>query len=184
MWRRGSDAGRSLSTAVREGDVRAVRKMLEQGADPNVRDPDDDVVPIHYAINQGPEMVQLLIDHGADVNIPGRGAMALANADARGHHDVAAVLRKAGAQLRIPGDEFEMDPRARMQIEKQIRHLRLQVEMQFHDRPAETIAAELEKLLKIEFPADTPPAQQAKLRQEVHTLVLRACGLDGPTTSK
>ena len=184
MFRRGSDSDRSLSTAVRQGDLKAVRKMLDQGADPNICDPDDDIVPIHYAVNQGPEMVQLLIDHGADVNIPGRGAMALAKADQRGLQDVAAVLRRAGAQLRMPGDEFEMDPRVRMQIEKQIRHLLFQVQMQFHDRGAQTIAAELEKLLKIEFPEGTPPAQQAKLRKEVHTLVLRACGLEGSTPSK
>lgn len=74
----------TLSHAVLAGDVRAARKMLDQGADPNKCDPDDNAYPIHYALNHGPEMVQLLIDRGADVNIPSQrnGAMPLAFAEA------------------------------------------------------------------------------------------------------
>ena len=126
----------SLSEKVLAGDVRAVRKMLDHGADPNVCDPGDDNWPIHYAVNKGPEMVQLLVDHGADVNIPGRGnATALTKAEARGLNDVASVLRRAGASTRTPGDEFEMDSVFRLQIEAQIRQLSFPVLLQFHDQP-------------------------------------------------
>lgn len=59
-----------LSHAVLAGDVGAVRRMPDKGADPNKCDPDDDAYPIHYALNHGPETVQLLVDHRADVNIP------------------------------------------------------------------------------------------------------------------
>jgi ankyrin repeat protein len=71
MWHRDSDK-RQLGTAVLKGDLRAARKLLERGADPNAPDPGDDITPIHYALNHGADMVQLLIDHGADVNTPGR----------------------------------------------------------------------------------------------------------------
>ena len=78
---------KTLSHAVRAGDIRATRKMLNQGADPNKVDLNDDQHPLFYALNHGPEMVQLLIDHGADVNIPSPRrlhVMPLAIAEARG----------------------------------------------------------------------------------------------------
>jgi ankyrin repeat protein len=166
----------SLSETVLAGDVRAVRKMLDHGADPNVCDPGDDNWPIHYAVNKGPEMVQLLVDHGADVNIPGRGnATALAKAEARGLNDVASVLRRAGASTRTSGDEFEMDPVFRLQIESQIRQLSFPVMMQFPTAPPEIRAGEMEKLMKYTLPSTMSSKDQAKIKSEIHVLVLRAC---------
>src|SRR4051794_15031767 len=84
----------TLSDAVRDGDLRAVRKMLATGTDPNAVPPNDDIVPLFYALHEGPAMVRLLIDHGAKVNLAGRGgATPLAKAEARGQRDIAAVLR-------------------------------------------------------------------------------------------
>src|SRR5436309_8956141 len=99
---------KTLSHAVLAGDLRAADKMLNKGADPNRCDPDDNAYPIHYALNHGPEMVQLLVDHGADVNIPSQrnGAMPLALAESRGYTEVAAILRKAGARLRTGQEEL------------------------------------------------------------------------------
>ena len=166
----------SLSEKVLAGDLRAVRKMLDHGADPNVCDPEDDNWPIHYAVNKGPEMVQLLVDHGADVNIPGRGnATALTKAEARGLSDVASVLRRAGASTRTPGDEFEMDPVFRQQIEAQIRQLSFPIMLQFRTQSPETRAAEMEKLMKYTLPSTMSARDQWKIRSEIHTLVLRAC---------
>ena len=101
---------KTLSGAVMAGDLRAVRKMLDQGADPNRCDPNDNSYPIHYALNHGPEMVQLLIDHGADVNIAARGAMPLAKAEARGYTEVASILRRAGARLSADNEKFSRSP--------------------------------------------------------------------------
>jgi ankyrin repeat protein len=176
MWGRDSHKRQSLSDAVRAGDLRAVRKMLDQGADPNVCDPGDNNWPIHYAVNEGPEMVQLLVDHRADVNIPGRGnATALAKAEARGLSDVASVLRQSGASSRTLGDEFEMDPVFRLQIEPQIRQLTFQAKLKFRDQPSEILAAEIEKQMKYTFPSTMSAKDQAKVRSEIHVLVLRAC---------
>ena len=102
MWPFDSSKHKTLSHAVLAGDKRAVRRMLNRGADPNKCDPDDNAYPIHYALNHGPKMVQLLLDHGADVNIPSprNGTMPLAFAESHGYWEVASVLRKAGARLR------------------------------------------------------------------------------------
>ena len=59
----------TLANAVRAGDLRAVRKMLASGANPNVPAPNDDTVPIFYALHEGPDMVQALIENGAEVNV-------------------------------------------------------------------------------------------------------------------
>ena len=70
MWPFKSHKYETLRDAVLAGDIRAVRTMLDEGADPNKVEPGDDATPINYAINQGPEMVQVLVDRGADVNVP------------------------------------------------------------------------------------------------------------------
>ncbi|MFI8715635.1 ankyrin repeat domain-containing protein [Brevibacillus brevis] len=45
------------------------------------------------------EMVQLLIDHGADVNIPdSEGKTPLYRAKERGYHEIVQILQKAGAR--------------------------------------------------------------------------------------
>ena len=43
------------------------------------------------------EVVELLVEAGADVNLPGNGQRPLAQATARGYDDIAAALRDAGA---------------------------------------------------------------------------------------
>ena len=122
MWPFSSRKHKTLSHVVLAGDMRAVRRMLDQGADPNRCDPDDNAHPIHYAVNHGPEMVQLLVDHGVDVNIPSQrnNAMPLAFAESKGYSKIASILRKAGARLRTGHEEFAMDPRFRLQIEPKI----------------------------------------------------------------
>jgi hypothetical protein len=50
-------------------------------------------------------MVQLLVNYGADVNIPARGATPLAKAEARGYAEVASILRKAGARSHTNDEE-------------------------------------------------------------------------------
>ena len=116
MWPFSSRKLKTLSHAVLAGDIRAVRRMLDRGADPNECGPDDDAYPIHYALNYGPEMVQLLVDRGADVNIPSQrnGARPLACAESDGYREVASILRKAGARLRTGNEEVAMDPRFRL----------------------------------------------------------------------
>jgi hypothetical protein len=169
---------KTLTDAVRSGNLRAVRKMLAAGADPNVCPPNDDTVPIFYALHKGPKMVRLLIEHGADVNISGRGdATPLAKAESRGQHEVAAVLRAAGARIRVANDEYEMDPRFRLKLLERIPFLVLQTRIQYRTEKPEAIADRVESQLNYQFPPNMPPDLRSRVRQEIRTLILRECGV-------
>jgi hypothetical protein len=177
MWPFSSQKHKTLSHAVLSGDLRAVRKMLDQGADPNKCDPDDDSTPINYALNHGPEMVQLLVDHGANVNIPARGSMPLAFAESHGYTEVVSILRKAGARLRSDDEEFSMDPRFRLQIKPRISVLVLQTRIQFPSENPEQIADRVAPLLKYQLPPNMPLQEQEKVRKEIRVLILDECGV-------
>ena len=169
---------KTLSHAVLAGDLRAARRMLAQGADANRCDANDTAYPIHYALNHGPEMVQLLVDHGADVNIPGRGnATPLAKAESRGFSEVASILRKAGARLRTDSEEFAMDPRFRLQIEPKISQLILMARLAFPEGSPELIADRVQEKLNLEFPRNTPLREQERIRKDVRALILKKCGV-------
>jgi len=179
MWPFGTRKYKTLSSAVLAGDIRAVHRMLKQGADPNKCDPDDTAYPIHYALNHGPEMVQLLVDHGADVNIPSprNNAMPLAIAESEGYAEVASILRRAGARLRTGNEEFAMDPRLRLQIEKKIRELVLMARIYFPTASPEALAERVEEKLNLEFPRNMPPQDKERIRKEVRALIRKECGV-------
>ena len=179
MWPFRSRKHKTLSHAVLAGDMRAARRMLGQGDDPNRCDPDDDAYPIHYALNHGPAMVQLLVDHGADVNIPCQRnyAMPLALAESRGYAEVASILRRAGARLRTDHEEFAIDPRLRLQIEPKIRQLVLMARNLFPSESPETIADRAEEKLNLEFPGNMPPQEKEAIRGDVRALIMKECGV-------
>lgn len=178
MWPFSSRKHKTLSHAVLAGDLRAARRMLAQGADPNKCDPDDSAYPIHYALNHGPKMVQLLVDHGADVNTPGRGnATPLAKAESRGYTKVASILRKAGARLRTDNEEFLMDPRLRLQIEPKISMLVVMSRINFPAESPERIADRVERELDLKFPRNIPLQEQEIIRKDVRVLILKECGV-------
>lgn len=166
---------KTLSHAVLAGDLRAARRMLDQGVDPNMCDPDDDAYPIHYVINHGPEMVQLLVDHGADVNIPARETMPLAAAEARGYMVVASILRRAGARVRSDNEEFSMDPR--LQIEPKISMLVVMAHINFPTESPERIADRVEGKHNLEFPKNMPLKEQERIRKDVRALIMKECGV-------
>ncbi len=177
MWPFSPRKHKTLSRAVLAGDLRAVRRMLAGGADPNKCDADDDAHPIHYATNHGPAMVQLLIDHGADVNIPARGSMPLAAAEARGYMDVARILRKAGARVRAPDEEFLLDPRIRLQLEPKITTLACLARTYFPSEPPDVIAKHVEEKLNLEFPPNMPEPERESIRSDVRALIQKECGV-------
>ena len=179
MWPFSSRKHKTLSHAVLAGDLRAARRMLVQGANPNTCDPDDTAYPIHYALNHGPEMVQLLVDHGADVNIPSQrnNAMPLAFAESKGYADVASILRKAGARLRTDNEEFLMDPRLRLQIKPKISMLVVMARIHFPAESPERIADRVEREFNLEFPRNMPLQEQEIIRKDVRALILKECGV-------
>jgi ankyrin repeat protein len=77
-----------------------VRWLLAHGADPDVRCGREQETSLHVAARQGrrPEVVRLLLDHGADVHArrdDGRTAWELARR--AGHEELVALLEEAGA---------------------------------------------------------------------------------------
>ena len=89
----------ALTVACRVGNINAINVLLNTGADPNNAD-SAGRTPIHHAITGGcsKEVIQVLIDHGADVNARDiKNATALWNACSKGNDDVINVLLNAGA---------------------------------------------------------------------------------------
>jgi len=168
---------KTLSHAVLAGDLRAARKMLAQGADPNKCDPNDDAYPIHYALDHGPAMVQLLVEHGADVNIPARGSMPLAAAETQGDWKVASILRRAGGRVRSGDEDYTMDPRLKLQIMPKIRKLVYTVHNIFPTDSPNLIADHVEGKLNLIFPEKMPFQEQAIIRKEVRSLIMKECEL-------
>jgi ankyrin repeat protein len=83
-----------------EGDARKARLLLDRGAATGLVDDEFRSTPLGLAARWGrSEIVRLLLDHGADVDVAGaEWARPLAWAEARGHRRIAADLRAAGAR--------------------------------------------------------------------------------------
>lgn len=200
MWPFNFKKHKTLSHAVLAGDIRATRRMLDRGADPNKCDPDDNAYPIHYALNHGPKIVQLLVDHGANVNIPSprNNAMPLAFAEARAkdtdapwegflfntpssmkeqYAEVASILRKAGARLRTGNEEFALDPRYRLQMEPKISYLVTIARLNFPTEIPEQIVERVKEKLNLEFPKNTPFHEQESIKKNIHALIKKECGV-------
>jgi len=75
--------------------------LLKAGADPNAKLPDGTTVLMNAARTGNPEVVRLLIDHGADVKARGKdyGETALVWAVAENHPGAAEVLIAHGAEV-------------------------------------------------------------------------------------
>jgi ankyrin repeat protein len=102
------DQGASVQQRDREGHTalwlaayfgrsEVAKALLDKGADPNARGREG-WTPLMWAVQQGhAEVVRLLIERGADVNATGiAGETALKYT--KGHPEIAALLRKAGAR--------------------------------------------------------------------------------------
>lgn len=106
---------RRLADAVRAGDVRRVRAMLEIRPELVHMDmaADDEHRALHYAVlDRAPEMVRLLMAHGADARkgiYPHRDATsALAIASDRGDQEIVSIIeeeeqRRREATMSAPG---------------------------------------------------------------------------------
>jgi len=82
------------------GEVRKARLLLDHGADINAIDEEYQSTPLGYSAHWGKrEMVALLVERGADPNKSGAPwAAPLAWARKKGHAEIEADLRQAGAQ--------------------------------------------------------------------------------------
>jgi hypothetical protein len=94
----------SLITAASEGDVEEVKLLLKYGnVDINTSDYDKRSA-LHLAAGEGrTEIVRLLCEHGADVNMRDRwGSRPLDDAKAGGHDECIQLLEEHGAKLGSP----------------------------------------------------------------------------------
>ena len=89
--------------AARVGDLEALERHLKNGVAVDAIDPDRGATPLMWAVSSGrAEVVQRLIDRGADVNIAGRdGGTALHGAAFLGHEATVEVLIRNGANLHV-----------------------------------------------------------------------------------
>jgi hypothetical protein len=89
----------ALHRAVRSGNLPELRALLQNGADPNVRDGAGRTPLIVAAEQDRLDAARLLIAAGANLNVSTRGSgTALESAERAGHAEFAAMLRRAGAR--------------------------------------------------------------------------------------
>ena len=90
----------ALTGAVDNNHPEVVRILLKAGADPSYVYEDGQASVMTTAAAHGnPEVVKMLLDAGADVNVRTKdGKTPLAWAIEKGHHEVADLLRRHGAE--------------------------------------------------------------------------------------
>ena len=97
------ELNRQLINAADNRDTKTVRKMLEQGADPNSRNNYGETALMEACQYGEPEMIQMLLDAKADPNVQSRDGytalMEAACSNPRGNRDVITALITAGAEL-------------------------------------------------------------------------------------
>lgn len=88
-----------LIYAAREGNVDAVRTLLERGANVNAVDDKGNTALIYSADHNSAPVAQLLLDKGADVNVVNqRGHTALAYAEDSHYSTLIDLLKSHGAK--------------------------------------------------------------------------------------
>ncbi|HKW98437.1 MAG TPA: ankyrin repeat domain-containing protein [Bryobacteraceae bacterium] len=95
-----ADLGEDFLAAIRKSDAARVKALLEQGVDVNTKSPYG-ATGLFFAADRGNlEILKLLLDHGADVNVKDTfyGATALTWASMKEHVDVIRLLLDKGAK--------------------------------------------------------------------------------------
>ena len=88
-----------LSKAIRRGDSASVVARLDKGEDINERLGESGLTPLQIAASRGRlDIVSLLLDRGADVNIRRNGTSALSQAVIAGDVEMARLLLSRGAE--------------------------------------------------------------------------------------
>lgn len=90
-----------LHAVVAKGDYDSARKLIEQGADIEAKDPGTGASVLHYAVMRGnPEILALLMGRGADLNSRTKnGTTPLHTAVLYNRYEAAELLIKRGADL-------------------------------------------------------------------------------------
>lgn len=86
-----------LLNAVGKNETEKVRQLLKKGVSPNVRDLELDSSLLRAVRQDNFEITALLLEHGAKVNIKGRGFTPLGMAAKNGSLPIVKLLLRAGA---------------------------------------------------------------------------------------
>ena len=95
-----SDSAASLHRAAYEGDLPAVTRLIESGAEVNAKD-ELGSTPLHYAVwGNDPEITRTLLERGADPNIRAlNGQTALDVAVQANRGEIIRLLSRYDAEL-------------------------------------------------------------------------------------
>lgn len=100
-----------LAHAAGVDQYRNVQRLLELGNDPNAIGVDGDTPCTWAATNPSPRVLELLLAHGADPNLGGRGELPLEAALRYGTPDCVRVLVRHGARTSVcDGMDFWLAP--------------------------------------------------------------------------
>jgi ankyrin repeat protein len=101
-----SSSEQALRKAAFEGQSEKVRSILDKGAKPDARDPDDRTALMMASFNGHKETVRLLLDRGAIIDTrDAMGRTALMYAAAGPYSQTVQLLLERGADLNIRGKE-------------------------------------------------------------------------------
>jgi len=91
----------SLHAVVAKGDFEGARKLVEQGADIEAKDPGTGASVLHYAVMRGnPDILKWLLSRGVDVNSRTKnGTTPLHTAVVYNRYEVAEMLLNRGAEV-------------------------------------------------------------------------------------
>ena len=92
----------SLLKAVKDGNIALVKKLLDEGADPNLQTIHGYTALMWASMYEGADIAKLLLNSGADPNIQNSdGYTALILVSLKGHTDIRKLLLNHGANPNI-----------------------------------------------------------------------------------
>lgn len=95
------DGSTPLIAAIAEGKLESVMELIRLGADVNIANFHGLTPLLTAALADWPEVIQFLVDAGADLEYSYRGDTALVLASQRGHSEVVKILLELGADINI-----------------------------------------------------------------------------------
>jgi|GEM_PF-4222087 len=171
----------SLANAVHCGDLRAVKKMLEGGDTPDSYDTEYKAHAINLAVGrlswetanykESVMIIELLVNHGANVNQPLGKRMPLWIAEAGGHTQVASLLRNAGGKLRTDDDVLSLVPAKEREIRKVAREYIRQINRICPQFTKEQLIESVEGKFNIQIEPHTSGNDYVKFKEQIRHVI-------------